>query len=218
MWRNLLRHLFFSLVVGPIVLLWLGLNIRNRDRLPDKGPCLLVANHNSHLDTVVLISLFPRRKLPGISVAAAADYFLKSKWLAWFALNIIGIIPLVRHQDPAHKKPIEELLAPVSERLAKGDIVIFFPEGSRGELEHMADFKSGVSWIAEHHPGLPVIPIFLYGLGKALPRGETMLVPFFIDVFVGEALTYEEGEGRAFVQRVQGAVEEMAQEGARPWD
>jgi 1-acyl-sn-glycerol-3-phosphate acyltransferase len=216
--NRLLRFLFFGVVVRIVVLCLLGLNVRHRERLPAQGPAILAANHNSHLDTMVLISLFPLRLLPRIRPAAAMDYFLRNKWLAWFALNIIGIIPVARKPETSvdviscrASKPIHPLQG-CKDALKCGDILIFFPEGTRGEPEQRAKFKSGIAHLVEHHPEVPVIPIFMHGLGKALPRGESLLVPFFCDVFVGEALHWS-GSRVDFMLNLEQGMEKLEGEG-----
>jgi 1-acyl-sn-glycerol-3-phosphate acyltransferase len=214
-----LRWLFFWLVVRPVVLVGLGLNVRHRERLPDDGPAILVANHNSHLDAMVLMTLLPSRLLPKVRPVAAADYFLRNRLLAWFALRIVGILPIERRQPAAPPAPsgaprpgADAALAGVAAALDGGDIVILFPEGSRGEPERLSEFKSGVARLAERYPEVPVVPIFLHGLGKALPRGTVLPVPFFCDVFVGEPVRWG-GERKAYVEELRRRMQALAAEG-----
>ena len=211
---RILRYCFFLVVVRPLVSIVLGINIRHRERLPAAGPAIIVANHNSHLDTLALMTLFPQRLLGKLRPVAAADYFLGRKGLAWFATKIIGIIPLSRSLRPSAGDPLEGC----HEALDRGDILIIFPEGSRGEPEQLAAFKTGIAHLAERHPQTPVIPVFLHGLGKALPKGEIVLVPFFCDVFVGESLTWP-GVRRTFMAALDDAMGALAREGRLPlWD
>jgi 1-acyl-sn-glycerol-3-phosphate acyltransferase len=53
-----LRGTFFLLLIRPVLALVLGANVRGRAHLPRKGPAVIVANHNSHLDTLTILALF----------------------------------------------------------------------------------------------------------------------------------------------------------------
>jgi 1-acyl-sn-glycerol-3-phosphate acyltransferase len=209
--NRLLRYFFYRVIVRLVVLIVLGLNVRHRERLPQKGPAIVVANHNSHLDTMVLITLLPARLLASIRPVAASDYFLSSPGKAWFALNIVGILPIKRQREV----PDEDLLAPCYKALQEGSVLIFFPEGSRGESERLAAFKGGIAKLARRFPKVPVTPVLLHGLGKALPKGEKLLIPFFCDVFVGELL-YGAEDRRSFMAQLEARMAELSQEGVFP--
>jgi len=211
--RRWLQILFFALVVRPLVLVVLGLNVRGRERLPLRGPAVVVANHNSHLDTLVLMSLYPLHALHRIRPVAAADYFLRNRMTAWLSRTFIGILPVERGGGHAR-----ESLAAMGAALEQSAILILYPEGTRGEPERLAAFRGGVARLASERPGLAVVPVFMHGLGKALPRGEGLLVPFFCDVFVGEALRGGENN-RGYLRSLEAAMKALADQGHFPdWE
>ncbi len=208
----LLRHAFSWLVVRPLVLVGLGLNIRHRERLPERGPAILVANHNSHLDTLVLMTLLPYRLIPRIRPVAAADYFLANPLVAWFSTTVIGIIPVQRRGGAATGG---DPLAGAANALEGDELVILFPEGTRGEPEKLAELKSGIAHLAKRFPEVPVIPVFLHGLGKTLPRGAAIPVPFFVDVVIGKAL-FGMDDHHAFIDLLGERIESLDGEVDQP--
>lgn len=179
------KILFFALVVKPVVLFALGLNVANRRGLPLSGPAVVAANHNSHLDTLVLMSLFPLTRIHRVRPVAAADYFLRNKVLSWFSRRCIGIIPVDRTGEASR----DRLFDACKQALDEGNILILFPEGSRGEPEKMAPLKKGLYHLVAGRADTNIVPVVLRGLGKALPRGEALFVPFNCDVVIGDPLT-----------------------------
>ncbi len=181
---QILKILFFGLLVKPIVFVVLGLNLKGREKLPVNGPAIIAANHNSHLDVMVLMSLFPLTQLHKIRPVAAADYFLSNKLIAWFSCHCIGIIPLDRSGNTRQ----DELFSTCTQALDQDHILIIFPEGSRGDPEKISKIRKGIFYLLKDRPETPITPVVMHGLGRALPRGEALLVPFNCDVIVGDPL------------------------------
>lgn len=202
--QRLPKILFFLLIVRPVVYLMLGLNVLQREKLPTRGPAILAANHNSHLDTLVLMSLYPLSALSRLRPVAAADYFLRNRFTSWLSLNLIGIIPLDRQGQIDKNRVFEQC----QQALADGEILLLFPEGSRGAPEQLQPLRKGIYHLARSHPGTQVTPIALHGLGMALPRGGSMLVPFNCDAVVGEALDVGQ-DSDAFMGALQASLDAL---------
>lgn len=204
--NRFLKIVFFALIVRPIVLVVLGLNVRGRDNLPMEGPAIIVANHNSHLDTMVLMCLYPLSKIHKVRPVAAADYFLSNGgFLAWLSLKCIGIIPLDRSGEGKR----EELFEGCHEALDNDEILILFPEGSRGDPEQISALKKGVFFIVDQRDNTHVTPVMMHGLGRALPRGEGLLVPFNVDVVIGEKIA-DTDDSNKFVEIISDSFDHLS--------
>lgn len=200
--KRLPKILFFLLIVRPVVYLMLGLNVQQRNLLPTRGPAILAANHNSHLDTLALMALYPLSSLHRLRPVAAADYFLRNRFTSWLSLNLIGIIPLDRQGQVDKDKVFDQC----QQALGENQILLLFPEGSRGDPEQLQPLRKGIYHLARCHIGTIVTPIALHGLGRALPRGGSVIVPFNCDVVIGQALTPGD-DGEAFMAELQQALE-----------
>ncbi len=210
-----LRWLFHAMLVRPFVWGVLGISLHHGEHLPRSGPAIVVANHNSHLDALVLMTLFPLRYLARLRPVAAKDYFFGRRWFTWLAVNIFGVIPMQRRGVLARKN---DPLAPCSAALRRGDILILYPEGTRGEPERLQNFKSGIFHLAKRHPDVPVVPVFLHGPGKSLPKGTVVPVPFICHVLVGHAMAWT-GDRKTFMDRLWSNMTDLAREGRFPaWE
>lgn len=176
----LLRSIFARLLLRPFVRGIVGVSVEGA--LPESNPFLLVANHNSHLDTPVLLSLFPPARLGRVRPVAAADYWMTGGVKRLLARGLFNVLPIDRKGGSAD--PLE----PMRAALARGETLVLFPEGTRGEPEVIGTFHSGAARLLHETPGLRAVPVFLANSGRSLPRGTLLFVPFIVSVRVGAPL------------------------------
>ena len=200
-----IKKAFFLFLVRPLVLIISGVTLKGKENLPKSGPAILVANHNSHLDTMVIMSLFSLKTLEKVRPIGAEDYFCNKLYKKWLSKNLIDLIALKRRPSKIDGHPFGEIY----KALDNGDIVLLFPEGSRGDPEVMKPFKTGIAHIAEAYPKVPVIPLSIHGAGKALPKGEALFVPFVIDVHVGKAVFFHGESKEEYTKNLENLVYEL---------
>jgi len=129
-----------------------------------RGPCVLVANHSSHLDSAVLLTALPAEWRRRTAVAAAADYFFDAWWRAAGTALVFGTVPIERRGGAPSRTP--------GELLAAGWNVVVFPEGTRSVDGRLGRFRSGAAVLALT-AGVPLLPVAIRGSYAAMPRGRS---------------------------------------------
>jgi 1-acyl-sn-glycerol-3-phosphate acyltransferase len=92
------------------------------------------------------------------------------------------LIPRNKDENKPEERPIEKIL----QALDEGNSLVLFPEGSRGEAEKMQTFKKGIGVILKKRKEVPYIPVYMCGLGKAMPKGRLLLIPHECAIYFGE--------------------------------
>ncbi|CAA6812126.1 MAG: 1-acyl-sn-glycerol-3-phosphate acyltransferase (EC [uncultured Sulfurovum sp.] len=100
-----IKKIFFLFLVRPLVLIIAGVSLKGKENLPIKGSAILVANHNSHLDTLVIMSLFSLKTLEKVRPIGAEDYFCNKPYKKWLSKNLIDLIPLKRRPSKEDGHP-----------------------------------------------------------------------------------------------------------------
>ena len=90
--KHIMKYLFFLVCVRPFVHIVFGVNVKNPHNLPLSGPAILVANHNSHIDTLVLMCLFTIAQVLKVNPVAAEDYFFNTRFRSFVFKTLLGAI------------------------------------------------------------------------------------------------------------------------------
>lgn len=199
-----MRPLLHRLVLRPAARWLTEFRVEHAERLPERGPAIVVANHNSHIDTGLLLAAFPSGAVASVRPAAAADYWFRSRALRWFSQRVLGAVPVDR-KGTSHNP-----LAAAAAALCAGDIVVMFPEGTRGEPGVLGRFHCGVAWLASMCPEVVVVPVWLEGCADVLPRHGRMPRRRRCTVRVGEPVRLGVGDPRAEADDLRQRVAAMA--------
>lgn len=195
--------------VRPFIWFFLGLNRYSRIDVPRTGPVIIAPNHNSHLDTVLLLGLLPLSVALRVSAAAAADYFYRIPILSKVLFGLFDMVPIWRTKGTEPDAPFPDPLEAMAAVLEQGRVLLIFPEGSRGIPEKAADLRRGIARLAQRFPQAPIIPVHLRGLGKSLPKGSAIFVPLIPQIAVGQAITGSDRGEQEILDDLQNAFQQL---------
>lgn len=157
---------FLRLVGVGLSLAFPPWRLRVEGRWPEgKGPFVVVANHQSILD-ILLLSRLPREMK-----WVAKEELFRIPWVGWM-LRMSGDIP-IRRGDPESGG---EAIARARAYLARGMSVMIFPEGTRSARGDLLPFKSGAFRLALD-AGVPVLPVAVNGTAQGMPKGGPWVNP-----------------------------------------
>jgi 1-acyl-sn-glycerol-3-phosphate acyltransferase len=183
---GIMRQLFDAAYLRPYFKDKCKITVHGIERLPIEGPALLVANHASLVDAVVIQSCYPLSMLPQVRASAARDHFKKKGWTQYFmAGSMMRLLYLERGSGEAAKAGLVDSFATFHAPLKRGEKIIYFPAGSRDGRP----FTTGICHLARQYPEVPVIPILLRGTREFHPPGVGFW-KFFpkhpVEMYVGE--------------------------------
>lgn len=153
--------------------LFFHFEVKGRGNVPQKGGFVLVSNHSSFLDPVLLSSACPR-----VLNYLARDSLFKNPLFGWWLLDV-GVFPVKRWS--ADLSAIRKSVL----RLRNGRGLAVFPEGTRSPDGGIKDFSQGFALLADK-AGVPIVPARITGSYRAWGKGSLMIRPVKIRVIFGE--------------------------------
>ena len=183
----------------PLLKGWIRLRVEGTENVPSQGPVLVVANHSSFVDPVVLGRACPRK----------LHFLIKksvyhSPMLRWFFRGMDSIPVSLEGTDASALRASLRLLG-------AGHAVGIFPEGSRTPDGRLAEAKIGTALLATRS-GCPVVPVGIRGAYEAMPMSATIPRPGRVTVTFGPPFSLKSEGGRSGRYHLESASQRIMEE------
>jgi 1-acyl-sn-glycerol-3-phosphate acyltransferase len=207
-----IRNLYWTYIITRLIHRMSTLSVDGLEYLSSGGPFIFVANHNSHLDTPLLLTALPVDIRRRTIVAAAMDNFFMSTSKAFRTVLVFNAIPIDRHK--INRRSSQLALELVEDKWN----LLLYPEGGRSPDGNLQEFKGGAAYLAERSKAA-VVPTYIHDAGF-LRGPKYAKAPIYVrersqrrhhvTVTFGAPLRAEDGENiRRFGVRIEEAVAEM---------
>lgn len=206
------RVLLVEFVTRPGIALVARPEVEGLDRLAHlHEPAIFAANHQSHVDTPLLLSVLPDRWRHHTVVAGAADYFFDTRLHSTLYALSINAIPLER------TRVSRESVNRAAALLREGWSLVIFPEGGRSPDGWAQRHTAGAAWLAVR-TGRPLVPVHIGGTRDILPRNSSHLRPGRTQVTFGRPIRPgPDSDARELASRVEAAIATLADERSSDW-
>jgi long-chain acyl-CoA synthetase len=175
----------------------LRLAARGRERLPAEGGFVVTPNHASDLDFAAIAAALPRSMLRRVHWGGDTARLFQSRILRTLC-RALRVFPVDDRRPAA-------TLALAAEVLARGDILVWFPEEWRSPDGTLQPFRPGIGWLLDR-TGAPAVPTAIFGTYAAMPRGRRFPRPAKVRVDFGAPCAASalaaEGSGSSQAERI----------------
>ncbi len=183
-WSSL-AHLAWHRLAKSYLKIYHRLSVEGTEHIPTGPPFILIANHSSHLDAIVLGSALSRRLCSRVFPVAAGDVFFETPALSLLSAQVLNALPMWRKNCGPHA------LAELKERLVEEPCgYILFPEGARSRDGNLKPFKAGLGMIVAGTP-VPVVPCWITGAIEAWHPESRWPRPRRVGLTIGAPLIFE---------------------------
>ncbi|MGR3977880.1 1-acyl-sn-glycerol-3-phosphate acyltransferase [Acinetobacter sp. 1207_04] len=158
--------------------LWVGCE-------PELKQRIYFANHNSHIDFILLWSSLPKDMRRRTRPVAASDYWTKDGFRRFLIQDTFNGVTIKRNREND-----EDPLQPIKDVLKQGYSIIFFPEGTRNLEDdvELLPFKSGLYNLHREFPDIDIIPVWISNLKRVMPKGALVPLPLLSTIIFGSPL------------------------------
>lgn len=185
-----ISHLGWWGFIRAYLKLYHRMAIEGREHLPKRPPFVMIANHTSHLDAMVLSAPLSWRYRDRVFPIAAGDVFFETPVMTHFAVACINALPMWRRNCGPHA--LKELRRRLVEEPCG---YILFPEGARTRDGELLPFKAGLGMLVAETDA-PVIPCHIHGAFDALRPEAKWPRPKKITLRIGEPIRFRDTPNR----------------------
>lgn len=210
-----IRRVALSALFFPLVRVFAHARISGREHLASlHGPVIFAPNHQSHLDTPLILSALPARYRYRVAPAMWQEYFdghfcpSRHSRYEWFRDTLLyGLVTFLFNAFPLpqNEAGARQSLRYLGELVGDNWSVLFFPEGERTEAGEIKTFQPGVGLIAGRLR-VPVVPVRLRGVDKILHRHARWPRPGRVEISFGPPLYLKGHDYAALAKQVEEAV------------
>jgi long-chain acyl-CoA synthetase len=215
---RVIRRLCLGLWLLPLTRLFAWIQVSGLEQLAAiNSPVIFAANHQSYMDTPVILAALPPTKRYRATTAMAKEFFAPhfhpeghtrrarfSNGLNYYlSTALFNAFPL-----PQRESGTRQALRYAGELIGAGNSVIIYPEGRRTAGDAIDRFQPGAALIAARL-GVPVVPVRLRGLDSVLGQGQRMAHPGRVEVIFGPQLRLSGGDYTDLAAQLEAAVKAL---------
>ncbi len=185
-----LTYRFTAILFFILFKIFFRFKIIGIEKVPEKGGVIVVSNHVSHLDPLVI----------GAAIRKRQSIFMAKRGL--FKIPLIGAFVKTFSFPVDRNTPQPSTIKEAVRRLKNGELVVMFPEGGRSKDGSLLDAKRGTGLIAALS-GAKVIPAYIDGTNIALPAGAKFIRLSSIRIIFGDSIEIKNTEsGKDFQEKI----------------